>query len=115
MIVVELEEGEWADQQGMKLFDIVISIDGEPVNNMFEVRTVIMGNYKPGQTVNLIIIRDGHFRKLKYELSHIDFDGYLKFFDDSTKDKSSGEEGSPMIPEEPKDDEPSAFEEKDEH
>ena len=114
MIVLEIKEGEWADQQGMKLFDIVIAIDGEPVNNMFDVRNVIMGNYKPGQIVNLIIIRDGHFRKLEYELTHIDFDGYLEFYDESSRDKSVGED-PPIIPEEPKDNEPSAFDEQDEN
>ena len=110
MIVLELKEGEWAEQQGIKKFDVVAVIDGDPVNNMLDVRNVVMGkDYKPGQVVTMIIIRDGHFRKLEYELTHIDFDGYLEFYDES--ESGADEKEAPIIPEDPKEDEPSVFDE----
>ena len=115
MIVVEVKEGEWADQQGIEQFDMVVTIDGEPVNNMFDVRNVIMNNYKPGEVLDLIIIRDGHFRKLKYELAHIDFEGYLEFYDESSQDNQVAPIPPPVMPEEPKDNEPSAFDEQEEN
>ena len=94
---------------------MVVTIDGEPVNNMFDVRNVIMNNYKPGEVLDLIIIRDGHFRKLKYELAHIDFEGYLEFYDESSQDNQVAPIPPPVMPEEPKDNEPSAFDEQEEN
>ena len=43
MVVLDIEEGEWAYQQGMEAFDVVVAIDGEPINNMLDVRNAVMG------------------------------------------------------------------------
>ena len=111
MIVIEIKEGEWADEQGMKLFDVVVAVDGEPTNNMLDIRDIVMdGNYKSGQIVNLLIIRDGHFRKVKYELVWIEFKNYLKFYDKSMVEKKMAPESllPPTLPT-PPDDEPSSY------
>ncbi len=111
MIVVDIKEGEWADEHGMEKFDVVVAVDGEPTNNMLDIRDIVMGrNYKPGQIVDLLIIRDGHFRKVKYELVWIDFENYLEFYDKSMVEKKMIPESilPPTLPT-PPDDEPSSY------
>ncbi len=46
-----------AELAGVKVMDLVIGIDDENVYNMKDL-TTILGNYKPGDTVNLKIVRD---------------------------------------------------------
>ena len=108
MIVLDIEEGGWAYQQGMEAFDVVVAIDGEPINNMLDVRNAVMGTgLKPGDKVDLLIIRDGHFRKLPYEITWIDFTNYLDFYDSSMDEKEMPRVPEPDKPEEPVEDEPS--------
>ena len=108
MIVLDIEEGGWAYQQGMEAFDVVVAIDGEPINNMLDVRNAVMGTgLKPGDTIELLIIRDGHFRKLPYEITWIDFTNYLDFYDSSMDEKEMPRVPEPEKPEEPVEDEPS--------
>ena len=107
MIVLDIEEGGWAYQQGMEAVDVVVAIDGEPINNMLDVRNAVMGTgLKPGDKVDLLIIRDGHFRKLPYEITWIDFTNYLDFYDSSMDEKEMPRVPEPDKPEEPVEDEP---------
>jgi len=88
MIVLDIKADGWAEKHGMEKFDVVVAIDGEPINNMLDVRNIVMGrDYKPGQQVELLIIRDGHFRKIPYELTWIDFENYEDFYDESMDEK----------------------------
>ena len=83
MIVLQIEEGEHADLNGMQLLDVVIAIDGEPTNHMLDVSNIIMGRrYEPGRIVELLIIRDQHIRKLEYPLGQIEMD-HMSFYDES--------------------------------
>ena len=107
MIVLDIEEGGWAYQQGMEAFDVVVAIDGEPINNMLDVRNAVMGTgLRPGDTVDLLIIRDRHFRKIPYEITWIDFTNYLDFYDSSMDEKEMPRVPEPDKPEEPVEDEP---------
>ena len=102
MVVLDIEEGEWAYQQGMEAFDVVVAIDGEPINNMLDVRNAVMGTgLRPGDTVDLLIIRDRHFRKIPYEITWIDFTNYLDFYDSSMDEKEMPRVPDPEKPEEP--------------
>ena len=47
----------------------------------------IIKEYKPGDKVKLIVIRNSHFITIDYELSEIDFKEYLKFYDKSIKER----------------------------
>ena len=108
MIVLDIEEGGWAYQQGMEAFDVVVAIDGEPINNMLDVRNAVMGTgLRPGDTIELLIIRDSHFRKIPYEITWIDFTSYLDFYDKSMDEKEMPRVPEPEKPEEPAEDEPS--------
>ena len=104
MIVLNVEEGEHADLNGMQLLDVVIAIDGEPTNHMLDVSNIIMGRrYEPGRIVELLIIRDQHIRKIEYPLGTIEMD-YLEFYDESDKpsqpdvESEEEEESSPSLP-----------------
>ena len=89
MIVLELKPGSYADLNGMKLLDVVIAIDGEPVNHMLDVSNILMGrHYEPGRVVELLIIRDQHIRKLEYTLGTIDLN-HLEFYDESSRKPGS--------------------------
>ena len=111
MIIIEINKEGWAAQNGMKPFDVVVAIDGEPINNMLDVRSIVMGgNYQPGEQVELLIIRDRHFRRILYELTHIDFENYLEFYDTSMDEREMPRIPTPEEPELPpefNDDEPS--------
>ena len=104
MIVLNIEEGEHADLNGMQLLDVVIAIDGEPTNHMLDVSNIIMGRrYEPGRIVELLIIRDQHIRKIEYPLGTIEMD-YLEFYDESDKpsppdvESEEEEESTPSLP-----------------
>jgi len=116
LVVFSLTDESYAKSQGMRRWDIVVAIDGHPVNNLLDVREILMPNYKPGQVVDLIYVRDGHFRRTDYILSEIEFD-YLDYYDDSANERQLPEqkEEDEDIEVEPEDDEPSAFEEKEEN
>ena len=88
MVVIEVEEDSWAEKQGMEKFDVVVAINGNPINNMMDVRLAVMGGwFKAGEKVDLLIIRDGHFKKINYEVNWIDFDKYMEFYDASMDEK----------------------------
>ena len=97
MIVLDVEEGSHADLNGIQLLDVVIAIDGTPVNHMLDVSNIIMGRrYEPGRIVELLIIRDRHIRKLEYPLGRIEMD-YMDFYDESSKNP----EAKPVPKQEP--------------
>lgn len=84
LMATEVVEGDYAHLQGIRNFDIIVSINGEPVNNLGNLKD-LMVDFLPEQVVNFIIIRDGHFRKLDYTISTIDFDIYLEWYDDKPR------------------------------
>ena len=114
MIILSIKEDGWAEKHGMERFDVVVAIDGEPVNHMLDVRNIVMGrDYQPGQQVDLLIIRDGHFRKIPYELTWIDFTDYAEFYDESMVEKKmipTPDTNNEKVPVPPQDDEPSSYE-----
>ena len=115
MVILAIDEGGWAEQHGMEAFDVVVAIDGEPINNMLDVRNAVMGTgLTPGDRVDLLIIRDRHFRKIPYEITWIDFTNYLDFYDSSMDEKEMPRVPEPEKPEEPPvEDEPSIYDNKD--
>ena len=120
LLVFTLKEDGHAKSQGMWRFDIIVAIDGQPVNSLLDVREILMPDYKPGQTVDLLYIREGHFRRTDYVLSEIEFD-FLAYYDESANERpempglpeEKEEQEDEDIEVEPEEDEESAFEEKD--
>ena len=102
MMAMNVEEGDWAYEHGMRNFDILVAFDGTPVNYLYALKEIIK-EYKPGDKVKLIVIRNSHFITIDYELSEIDFKEYLKFYDKSIKERF---DDKPARPEEEEQKEP---------
>ena len=65
-----LDEDEYGYKEGMRNFDVIVAMDGYPVNDMRDMATY-MANKKPHDTVYLMIIRNGEFQILPYKLDEL--------------------------------------------
>ena len=65
-----LDEDSYGYKQGMRNFDVIVAMDGYPVNDMRDMATY-MQNKKPYDTVYLMIIRNGEFQILPYKLDKL--------------------------------------------
>ena len=101
LMVTKVEPGDYADKQGVKNFDIIVAINGNPVNYLGDLKD-LMPDFDVGEVVNLIIIRDGHFRKQTYTIGKLDFDDvYLEWYDNTEKRGPRDQPGMPSIPNRP--------------
>ena len=66
-LVVEVSPGRAADKGGVEHGDIVVAIDGDPVEDTRELIDTISA-MPPGTEVELTVVRDGKQRKLEVEL-----------------------------------------------
>ena len=69
---------EEALEQGLQNFDVIVAMDGFPINDMRDIAT-IMYDKTPGQTVYLLINRNGEFVLKPYVLGSLDMD--LTYYD----------------------------------
>jgi len=99
LMAIGLEEGDHASEQGIKEFDVLIAVDGRPINHLFALKNIIK-EYKPGDVVKVMLIRDSHIMSLDYELGSIDFTDYEEFYDKSIEDKFEDKPQAPAVPEE---------------
>ena len=99
LMVIGLEEGDYAAERGIKEFDVLIAVDGQPVNHLYGLKNIIQ-EYSPGDIVNVLLIRDSHIISLDYELGSIDFTDYEEFYDKSIEDKFEDKPQAPAVPEE---------------
>jgi S1-C subfamily serine protease len=53
-----------ADQAGMKAGDIITEIDGQEINQSHSFLNILMFDHKPGDTVEITVLRDGEERTL---------------------------------------------------
>src|SRR5699024_10933169 len=70
IIVGDVNEGDPADQAGIKENDVIQSINGEPVKSWMQLRTAI-GTSSPGAEVDFTIVRDGETKKLAVTLGEV--------------------------------------------
>ena len=66
-----LEEDDYGSKQGLKNYDVVVAMDGYPINDMIDVATYMV-NKKPYEIVYLMIIRKGEFLILPYKLDKLE-------------------------------------------
>ncbi len=66
-VIVEVQEGTPADRAGLKKLDVVIAVDGQKVEDQYDL-TNIIGSYSPGSEIELKIIRDGKVKKVRVVL-----------------------------------------------
>ena len=72
-----------ADKQGMKNWDVIVAIDGYPINDIRDV-SAVMKPKKPGEQIFMLIIRRGEFILIPYVLET------LKLPDDFYDDDEPG-------------------------
>ena len=99
LMALNLEEGDYASEQGIKEFDVLLAVDGRPVNHLYALKNIIK-EYSPGDVIKVLLIRDSHIMSLDYELGSIDFTDYLEFYDKSIEDKFEDKPQAPPVPEE---------------
>ena len=99
MMAMNVEEGDWAYEHGMRNFDVLVAFEGIPVNYLFALKDIIK-DYKPGDMVKLMVIRNSHFITIDYELGSIDFTEYKEFYDKSIEEQFEDKPMMPPVPEE---------------
>ena len=84
---------KWAVEQGLKELDVLVTFNGHIINHNSDLHDAIR-NHMPGDIVRLMLIRKGRFIYLDYELTSLDFDSYIKYYDKRRNDleKEPGKE-----------------------
>ncbi len=70
-VVAAVTEGAPADRAGIRAEDVVIAVDGNPVNSPPEL-TARLARYQPGERVTLTIVRDGRSRDIQVRLGEFE-------------------------------------------
>ncbi|GIV61758.1 MAG: serine protease [Rhodothermaceae bacterium] len=66
--VTSIEEDTPAEKAGLQEGDLIVEVDGKPLQNHLQLRTII-GNKRPGDQVKLVVVRDGERRTLTVTLA----------------------------------------------
>ena len=98
---------KWAVEQGLKELDVLVAFNDHIINHNNDLHGAIR-DHVPGDIVRLMLIREGKFMFLDYELTSLDFDSYIEYYDKRRTDleKQGKEEKPASPPEEEKEDEP---------
>jgi membrane-associated protease RseP (regulator of RpoE activity) len=75
---VNVEEGTSAEKMGITDGDVIISVNAKPVNNFNELADEI-SKLKPGEIVNISIVRDGKEKELSGEVGKRSVSGFDDF------------------------------------
>jgi hypothetical protein len=62
-----VEEGSAAERMGLKVNDVILQVDGKPVSS-FEELSVMIRSHEPGETIEVMVKRDGEQLSLSGEL-----------------------------------------------
>lgn len=65
--IAKVFEGDPADKAGIKIGDVIVSINGKPIDSSRDL-TLTIGSASVGETVNVKLIRDGKEKMVKVEL-----------------------------------------------
>ena len=76
---------KWAVEQGLKELDVIVAFNDHIINHNSDLHDAIR-NHMPGDIVRLMLIRKGRFIYLDYELTSLDFDSYIKYYDKRRND-----------------------------
>ncbi len=91
-----LKEDSYGTLQGLKNLDVIVAIDGYPINDMRDMAAYMLTK-KPYDTIYLMIIRNGEFQILPYKLDKLEIP--MEYYDrdngsvipPSTEDEESEE------------------------
>ena len=67
VLITSVSPGRAAEKAGVKRDDIVLEVDGQPVHNAVDLRSLI-GSTAPGVEVELLVLRDDEQKRIKVEL-----------------------------------------------
>ena len=99
--MIDKDTGEvkspWAIEHGLRELDVIIAFDDAVINSNIDLHKAIR-SHRPGDIVRLMLIREGQFMYLDYELTKLDFTAYVKYYDARNEDIEK--EGKPELPEE---------------
>ena len=70
-VVNTVEPGTPAEKAGLKPYDVIVALNGEPIKDNVDVRFKI-ADIEPGTKVELTIIRDGKEEKVKVKITELD-------------------------------------------
>ena len=90
---------KWAVEQGLKELDVIVAFNDHIINHNSDLHDAIR-NHMPGDIVRLMLIRKGRFIYLDYELTSLDFDSYIKYYDKRRNDLEE-EQGNDSFEPEP--------------
>jgi serine protease Do len=85
LISNKIDPDSHAASQGLKDFDVIVAMDGYPVNTMTELSNYLKDNKSPGDTVYLTILRQKEFIIVPYVL--MDLEVPASFYDKDRPDK----------------------------
>tara|TARA_Y100001938_G_scaffold12685_2_gene15840 strand:+ start:11722 stop:12771 length:1050 start_codon:yes stop_codon:yes gene_type:complete len=85
LISNKIDPDSHAASQGLKDFDVIVSMDGYPVNTMNELSEYLKDNKVPGDTVYLMILRNKEFIIVPYVLVNLEVP--TSFYDKEEPDK----------------------------
>ena len=67
VLITSVSSDRAADKAGVKRDDIVLEVDGQPVHNAVDLRSLI-GRTAPGVEIELLVLRDGKQKRIEVEL-----------------------------------------------
>lgn len=91
VLITSVSSGRAADKAGVKRDDIVLEVDGQPVHNAVDLRSLI-GRTAPGVEVELLVLRDGEQKHIEVELEALTEDVLAT----SAGSRDSGEARGPL-------------------
>jgi S1-C subfamily serine protease len=97
LMATQVEKEDYAHKQGIRNFDVIVAINGNPINYLGDLRD-LMKDFEPNEVVKLLYIRNGHFKKLDYTIGTLDFDVYLEWYDGAEKKQVEKESPNPNKP-----------------
>ncbi|MDN7245010.1 S1C family serine protease [Planococcus shenhongbingii] len=69
VVVSEVAPGSGADKAGIQAYDVIVEMDGEPVNSVLELRQHLYNETKIGETLNVKVYRGGELVEAEIELT----------------------------------------------
>ena len=85
LISNKIEPDSHAASQGLQDFDVIVAMDGFPINSMTDLSSYLKDNKSPGDTVYLTILRQKEFIIVPYVL--MDLEVPASFYDKKEPDK----------------------------
>ena len=85
LISNKIDPDSYAALQGLEDFDVIVSMDGFPVNNMIDLSKYLKDNKAPGDTVYMMVLRRKEFVIVPYVL--LDLEIPTSFYDKEKPDK----------------------------